>query len=174
MPDILEHRDQWDADFRAGFLAHYEDTGQTDWSRYNRPDNRTPVSGPAIDLSESRLLFISSAGGYLPASQKPFEAEADLGDYSIRTFPVDTPFSDIAYAHTHYDHTAINADPQVLLPLKHLSDLVNEGVIGELAPLMISFSGYHPDLSRVLDETIPAILAVAHQMQPDAALLVPS
>jgi hypothetical protein len=39
---------------------------------------------------------------------------------------------------------------------------------------VISFMGYQPDVSRVLDETIPAILQVAKQEQAAMALLVPS
>ena len=93
---------------------------------------------------------------------------------SIRRFSIDTPFDAIAYAHTHYDHTAVNADPQVLLPLLHLKALVDDEVIGELAPDVISFMGYQPDIRPVLDETIPAIVTVCKEMAVDAALLVPS
>lgn len=172
--DIVENLDQWRDTFAQGWLAHYRATGEFDWNQYSRPRNRTAPSGVGIDLSKSRLMLISTAGGYLPASQKPFDAENDLGDYTIRSFPVDTPYGDIAYAHTHYDHTAVNADPQVLLPLGHLADLVDEGVIGELAPSVISFMGYQPDVVRTAEEMIPAIVAAAQAEMINAALLVPS
>ena len=55
-----------------------------------------------------------------------------------------------------------------------VAELVVEEVIGELAPTVISFSGYQPDVIRVLDETIPAIVAAAKVERADAALLVPS
>jgi D-proline reductase (dithiol) PrdB len=106
--------------------------------------------------------------------QTPFDAPNPLGDYTIRRFPINTPFAALAYAHEHYDHTAVNADPQVLLPLGHLADLVAEGTIGELAPMVISFSGYQPDVARLLDETIPLIIQAAADAQADAALLVPA
>ena len=80
----------------------------------------------------------------------------------------------IAFAHTHYDHTAVNADQQVLLPLGHLHDLMAAGVIGALAPDVINFMGYQPDITRLLDETIPEILTAAQAMRLDGALLVPS
>ncbi|MBX0328037.1 glycine/betaine/sarcosine/D-proline family reductase selenoprotein B [Oscillochloris sp. ZM17-4] len=172
--DILENRDQWEATFRAGWLAEYQAAGSFNWKIYNRAKNTLAPDGPAVDLSASRLLLISSAGGYLPASQEPFDAENALGDYRIRAFPGSTPLNTIAYAHDHYDHAAVDADPQVLMPLRHLEDLVAEGVIGELAPNVISFMGYQPDLTRVLDELIPAILDAARAEGARAALLVPS
>ncbi len=171
---IMEDLPGWQAEFEATWLAKWQETGETDWSIYPRPTNKSAPAGPGIELANSRLVLISSAGGYLPASQQPFDAENDLGDYTIRRVPVDAPFSALAYAHTHYDHTAINADPQVLVPLRHLAELVNGGAIGELAPDMISFSGYQPDVVRTVEELIPAIVAAATEMQAAAALLVPA
>lgn len=172
--EILENRDRWQDEYQRVWLAHYQATGETKWDIYNRPDHQETPAGPGIDLAQSRLMLISSAGGYLPASQQPFDAADDLGDYTIRTFSVLTDPTAIAFAHDHYDHTAVNADQQVLLPLAHLRNLVDEAVIGELAPSVVSFMGYQPDAARVVDETIPAILAVAKAEQIDAALLVPS
>ena len=172
--EILENRDEWFAAYQEGWLRHYRETGQTKWDLYKLPHNINAPDGPAIDLSQSRLLLISSAGGYLPASQEPFDAENDLGDYTIRRFAVDTVPEQIAFAHTHYDHTAVNEDQQTLLPLGHLRDLVQEGVVGELATDVVSFMGYQPDATQVVDVTIPAILAAAQEMHAQAALLVPS
>lgn len=172
--EILEDRTAWEAAFRAGWLAHFERTGETDFKQYNRPKNTAAPAGRGIDLRASRLVFISSAGGYLPASQEPFDAANPLGDYSLRLLPTGSPFDAIAYAHDHYDHTAVNADPQVLLPLGHLADLVVTGAIGELTPNMISFMGYQPDVGRVIDELIPAIINAVQAEQAHGALLVPS
>lgn len=172
--EILENRVTWEAAFTAGWLRHYQTTGQINWDLYNRPNNRIAPAGKGIDLRLRRLLLISSAGSYLRTAQTPFDADNDLGDYSIRRFPITTPSGAIAFAHTHYDHTAVNADQQVLLPLGHLQDLVATGVIGELAPDVINFMGYQPDIGQVLDVTIPAILGAAKEMHATAALLVPS
>lgn len=68
----------------------------------------------------------------------------------------------------------VNAEPQALVPLRYLEALVAQGEIGELAPQVISFSGYMPDATRVVDELIPAILDVATAERATAALLVPS
>jgi hypothetical protein len=172
--EIFENRDSWQQNFETGWLAHYRATGATDWKQYEHPRNTSAPGLPGINLSQSRLLFISTAGGYLPASQPRFDDENLLGDYSLRLLPSDMPLDRLAFAHTHYDHSAVNADPQVLVPLRHLADLVQEGKIGALTPNFISFMGYQPDVTQVLDDLIPAIIDAARTELADAALLVPA
>lgn len=171
--DIVENFEQWRADYFEEWLPHYEKTGELAWLNYPRAHNRTAPAGPGIDLAQSRLLLISSAGGYVRGEQEPFDAANDLGDYSIRVFPAGTPLDKIAFAHDHYEHTAVNQDPQVLLPLRHLHEMVSAGQIGSLASV-ISYSGYQPDVSRILSQTIPAILQAAQEHQADGTLLVPA
>ncbi len=171
---ILENREEWVETFRNGWLAHYLTTGEKDWRRYNRPRNSQAPTGPGIDLARSRLLLISSAGAYLRDGQERFDDRHYLGDSSLRLIPSDTPLNRLAFSHSFYDHAAVEADPQVLVPLRHLEDLVSEGVIGELAPHFISFMGYQPDVTTLLDETIPAILDAARAERADGALLVPA
>jgi hypothetical protein len=130
--------------------------------------------GAGVDLSHCHLLPVSSAGGYLPGQQAPFDASNPLGDYTIRRIPSDTPPTALAFAHEHYDHAAVDADPQVLIPLGDLAELVAMGQIGALTPHMISSMGYQPDVGRVLDELIPAIVEAARADGAQAALLVPS
>ncbi|HEX9921869.1 MAG TPA: glycine/sarcosine/betaine reductase selenoprotein B family protein [Anaerolineae bacterium] len=172
--DILENLAEWTTTFEAGWLAYYRETGITDFKRYNRPKNTAVPGSRGIDLSQSRMTFITTSGAYLAGSQTPFDAANDFGDYSIRLVPTSTPFEALAYAHDHYDLRAVKTDPQVLLPLRHLEDLAEEGVIGELAPSVISFMGYQPDVRRVIDQLIPAVVDAVEAELPDAALLVPA
>ena len=172
--DILENKAQWLSEFQEGWLAHFKQTGERKWDIYNRPKNTKAPSGPGIDLSKSRLMLITSAGSYLADIHEPFDASNPLGDYSIRTYPSNTPLDTLSYAHDQYNHLAVEEDPQVLIPLRHLGDMVSDGLIGELAPSVISFHGYVPDAARFVDETIPAILQVAQQEQAEAVLLVPA
>ncbi len=171
---IFETRESWYSHYLENWLAHYQQTGATDWKIYQRPKNETPVQGKGIDLAHSRLVLISTAGGYLHDSQTPFDAENDLGDYTIRLFPSSTPLEALSFAHTHYDHTAVDADPQVLVPLRHLEDLVREGVIGEIASMVVSYMGYQPDATRTVDVLFPAVLDAVRSQQAQGALLVPS
>jgi hypothetical protein len=76
--EIVENLSEWEATFRSNWLAHFKETGQTDWSRYNRPNNKTAPAGPGIDLSQSRLALISTAGAYLRYSQEPFDFSVNI------------------------------------------------------------------------------------------------
>lgn len=172
--DIVENLDAWGEAYESGWLADLEANGTPNYKIYQRAKNSAAPAGPGIDLSQSRLLFISSAGGYLRDSQEPFDADNLLGDYSIRRFAVDTPLEQIAYAHTHYDHTAVNTDPQVLLPLQHLRNMAAEGIIGDLYPDIINFHGYQPDVRRTVHETIPAIRETIRGEKIDGVLLAPA
>jgi len=172
--EIVENLSQWSDQFEQNWLKHYQETGETFWKIYNRARNENAPGTPGIDLAHSQLLFISTAGGYLAGEQEPFDAENLLGDYTVRTFPIDTPFEKLAFAHDHYDHTAVTIDPQVLLPLNHLQEMAAAGEIGGLYPDVISFQGYQPDVRRIVNELIPTVLAVIDKEKVDGALLVPA
>lgn len=172
--EILEDREGWMREFEEGWLAHYQQTGEEDWSRYNRPTNREIPAGEGREPSESRLVLISTAGGFLKGEQEPFDAPDPFGDYSLRAFPPSTAFDRIAFAHDHYDHGAVDQDPEVLLPLRHLEELVREGEIGELAESVISLMGYQPYATRTVDETIPAVVSMAKDLEAETALLIPA
>lgn len=171
--DILENREAWAEHFEANWLAHYEKTGETDFKQYQYVKNENAPSGKAIDLSQSKLLLVTSSGAYLRDSQTAFDAPNPLGDYTVRTFTQSTDLAEIAFAHEHYNHQYVDQDPQSVLPLRILEDMQSEGIIGELANTVISFHGYTPDVRRLLDETIPQIMGLAKEQQVDVALLIP-
>lgn len=172
--EIIENPKEWLVNYQGGWLAHYNETGKTDWGKYAHPRNKLAPAGAGVRLAESRLMLISSAGGYLRGSQLPFKDNDPLGDYSIRVIPTTAPLAAIGFAQSHYDHQHVDEDPEVLVPLRHLEALVREGVIGGVAPSMVSFSGYQPNVIRVVKEVVPAVLEVARREQVDAALLIPA
>lgn len=171
--EILENKAQWSADFRNGWLKLLRQSGEVNWGIYQHPRNVETPGAPGVRLSQSRLMLISSAGGYLRDSQDPFDDANKLGDYTLRTFPSSTEFDALAYAHDHYDHQMIERDAQVALPLRLLEELVAAGEVGELAPSVASFMGYQPDSTRVVDELVPQVLAIARSERVEAALLAP-
>ncbi|MEM7332383.1 MAG: glycine/sarcosine/betaine reductase selenoprotein B family protein [Chloroflexota bacterium] len=171
--EIVENLDAWYEAFEQGWLKSLRDEGKVDFSLYKRPKNEAVPSAPGIDLSQSKLMLISTAGGYLKDSQERFDEHSDYGDYSVRSFSSDTPFDAIDFAHTHYDRTAVFQDPQVLLPLEHLRNMVADGKIGSLSDVA-SICGYQPDVRQVVRETIPPIVEMAKAAKIDGALLVPA
>jgi hypothetical protein len=171
--EILENKAKWSESYHKGWLAHFQKTGTIDWKMYQHPKNRFTPGVPGITLSQSRLMLLSSAGAYLRESQPPFDAADPIGDYTLRTFPSSTPFDALAYAHGHFDHTMIEQDAQVGLPLRHLEAMVEAGEIGALAPSVVSFMGYQPDSARVVEEMVPELLAIASAEKVQAALLAP-
>ena len=171
---IVEGLDKWTKNFNTGWLKAFTLTKTANWKLYSYVKNEVSPPSTGIDLSKAKLLFISSAGAYLPSIDKPFNASNILGDYSIRVFPVKTPYSELEYAHDHYDQAAVREDAQVLLPLTHLQALLDEKFIGSLSDIMISFMGYQPRVNKVVNKMIPEILKIVKQEQIDAVLLVPS
>jgi len=172
--EILKDYQGWLAAYRSGWLNHFNQTGKVDWSKYPLLRNNPAPEGTEVRLNQARLVLISSAGAYLRDKQEPFDAANLLGDYSMRLLPTDGPHTDRALAHTHYDHTAVNADPQVLLPIQHLKRMVANRSIGSLGEQIISFMGYQPDITRVVDELIPEIIRAVKNQNAQAAFLVPA
>ncbi len=170
----------WGERFEAGWLAYVKENivgvpdASPDWDLYKGARNRITPSGKGIELSKSRLLLVPSAGASLLAASDPFDAENPISDPTIRKIPVSTPLGAIRFDHTHYDHTAVEADPQVQLPIRHLEEMVADGAIGELTENVVSFSGYQPDIRIVANEVAPRILDAAREEKADAALLVPA
>lgn len=173
-PEIIEGEEKWEQDFNEKFVKGLETTGKLDWKNYQYTRNRMSPKGPALDLTETKLLFVSTAGTYLKDSQEPFDAKNLLGDYSLRRIPTGTAFDDLAIAHDHYDHQFINVDPDVLLPLSHLDDMVSEGKLGSMAKDWISISGYQPNIIKVKRELASDILKIAKELEVQAVLMVPA
>lgn len=173
MVEILENRDEWEANFRDHFVAHLQETGQTNFKLYSYASNVETPGVAGVDVSHSRLMLLSTAGGYIAGEQEPFDAADLIGDYTIRRLTLSTPLGDISFVHDHYDHQFVNEDVQSVLPLRHLETLVRSDEIGELAPEVISIMGYQTDAVRVVDEVIPQILDAAHEQKAQAVLLAP-
>lgn len=172
--DIIEDRDGWLEQFRAGWLDHLDQTGETDFKKlYRYVKNKEEPTGDGIDPTVSRLLFVTSSGAFLSDEQAPFDAANPRGDPSVRTFALSTPLDRIAFAHDHFDHRFAEQDPQSVLPLRHLEALEREGAVGAFVPTVVSFSGYLPNAVQVVDEIAPRVLDIMRKEDAHGALLVP-
>jgi hypothetical protein len=171
--DVIEQPMQWLRMFNEGWLANFEGCGEMDWELYNYIENQNAPSGEGICPSESRIMLVTSSGAYLKGDQYPFDWRDPLGDYSLRLFSPQTPLDDIDFSHAR-GSDARRRDPQALLPLNHLNKMVEDGLIGELSPMVVSTMGYQPNALRVVKETIPMIVEIAKRNQVDGALLIPA
>lgn len=126
-------------------------------------------------LSQCKVALLTTGGVHLPA-QKPFDMENPDGDATYRAIPVDTPIDGITITHKYYDHSDADVDLNVVFPLAHFHDLVNEGVIGALASEHFGFMGHiDGQQTSILNErTAPEVAAKLRADGVDFAFLTPA
>ncbi len=133
----------------------------------------TPFKKP---LAKSSLAIVSTAGFYLEGDE-PFDVDRALGDASFRTIPSDFAKEKLKIAHTHYSHTRVQKDVNVLFPIDRLRELAEAKVIGRLATNFYSF-GFGGNMT---EEFIGESEGSAHQLaqklkadEVDYVLMVPA
>lgn len=172
--EILEQPLEWLRAFQDAWPADQKKNGTFDWSHYTYPHNTMAPHSRGINLAASRLMVITTTGAFYPNAHEPFESDKPLGDYSIRVIPTSAPLEKLSFGNPHFDHQFAQKDPQVLLPLRHLQEMVGAHLLGSLAPVFISFYGFQPNAIRVVKELIPNIISVAQEYQANAALIIPA
>jgi D-proline reductase (dithiol) PrdB len=122
-------------------------------------------------LSEATLAIVTSAGIHC-RGDRPFGRE----DPTYRIIPSEVDGSELLQSHSSlaFDKTAFIRDVNVVFPLDRLAELVAEGRIGRVGPRHYSLMGALPDVSRVRDETAPALAARLVDDAVDSVLLPPT
>jgi D-proline reductase (dithiol) PrdB len=107
--------------------------------------------------------------------QEPFDPSVRGGDYSYREIPEDTPLETLRIGHKSdaFDHSGIEKDKNLALPLDRLRELKRKGLIGEVAGCHYSFMGSITAPGRLVQITAPEIARNLVQDAVDAALLTP-
>jgi D-proline reductase (dithiol) PrdB len=128
-------------------------------------------------LRECTVALVSTAG-IARNDDRPFDQEGERrdpwwGDPTFRKVPLGTTEKDIRVYHLHIDPRFGEADLDVLLPMRRLAELADEGVVGRPAPTHYSFMGYILDTTELEQETAPAIARCMREEQVDAVVLVP-
>jgi D-proline reductase (dithiol) PrdB len=126
-------------------------------------------------LSECRLALITTGGTHL-RGQTPFDMENPQGDATYREIPNSVALEQIMITHKYYDHSDADADLNVVLPLAHFRDLVNQRVIGELAPRHFGFMGHiDADQIPILNQrTAPEVAGKLRADGVDCVFLTPA
>jgi D-proline reductase (dithiol) PrdB len=125
-------------------------------------------------LSESRVALVSTAGLVLPG-QAPFDNDVKGGDWSWREIPDDADVATMIDSHRSqsYDHSGVQADPNLAFPLDRLHELVRDGVVGAASRRHFSLMGSITAPGRLTSETAPAVADALAADGVDAVLLVP-
>jgi D-proline reductase (dithiol) PrdB len=136
-----------------------------------------PFTTLAKPLSECTVALVSTAG-IARNDDRPFDQEGERrdpwwGDPSFRKIPLGTTEKDIRIYHLHIDPKFGEADLDVVLPMRRLAELAEEGVVGRPAPTHYSTMGYILEPTELVEKTAPAIAAAMHAENVDAVVLVP-
>lgn len=106
-----------------------------------RKDELVEPAPPIQDTSKTRFAIVTM-GGLVPKGN-PDKLRQYASD-SYGTYPIDLKtFNKEHYESVHggYDTTAVNQDPQRLVPYTAALDLVKRGIIGSIAPYFLSTCG---------------------------------
>jgi D-proline reductase (dithiol) PrdB len=125
-------------------------------------------------LREATVAVVTTAGLTLPA-QEPFDDAARGGDWSWREIPADADVSTLVESHRSetFDHSGIQADANLGLPLDRLRELVDEGVVGALHHRHFSFMGSITAPGRLVKQSAPEVATFLAEDAVDAVLLIP-
>jgi D-proline reductase (dithiol) PrdB len=125
-----------------------------------------PVRKP---VGSARVALLTSAALRLQ-QQQPFIPREDL---SYRVVPSDPSAGDLIIDHHSGIGRVPKQDPEIVFPRTALATLVQNGVVGALAPNHISIMGGLRRHKEVETELAPAVARELAQAQVDLALLVP-
>ncbi len=129
-----------------------------------------PFVRPKKFLSECRVALVTTGGVHL-RDQKRFDIDDPDGDCSFREIPAGA--TDLTWTHAYYRPDE-GTDLDSVFPLWTLRTLVDEGVVGGLAPRHFSFMGAIHDPAPLAAETAPEVASKLAEDGVDAALLTPS
>ena len=125
---------------------------------------------PRRPLEECRLALVTTGGVHLPDAPR-FDIDVLAGDPSYREIPTGAP--SLTWTHAYYRPDE-GTDLDAVFPLWTLRELVEEGLVGELAPRHFSIMGAIHDPAPLVAETAPEVAGMLVADGVDAALLTPS
>lgn len=125
-------------------------------------------------LTQSRIAAVSTAAFYAPP-QEPFDAGFPGGDYSFRVISnhQDTTMLKAVFSSDSFDHSGIEKDPNLALPLDRLKELEKEGLIGSSAPRHLSFMGTILAPEQLISETAEDAADLFREDRVDGVILTP-
>lgn len=127
---------------------------------------------PARPPAEARVGLLTTAGAYVDGDA-PFDVASHEGDPSFRLVPADVDVRRLRFAHSHYDTSRAEQDPNVVLPVERLRELVADGVVGSTASVHVGMMGFNPDPRRLVAESVGRVVDVFAGDGVDVVVLGP-
>ena len=133
-----------------------------------------PWSPPRVPVAQSRVALVTSAGFTAPG-QPPFDESIRGGDSSFRIILDSCPVPVLRSSHRSesFDHSGLEQDPNMGLPLDRLHELVQSGRVGSAAPRHLSFMGSITAPGHLIRDHAPTAAQVLVEDNADVALFVP-
>lgn len=146
----------------------------TDGYKPRTSEGGIPWTSPSVPLAQAKLALITTAGIHHPY-QTPFDMDDSNGDPSYRELDAATLFDDFVITHDYYDHSDADKDPNIILPLERLKELVEEKILGSIAATHYSFMGHidGPHIDTLINRTAVEIAHKLRAEKVDIALLTP-
>ncbi|MCP4425306.1 MAG: hypothetical protein GY803_12495 [Chloroflexi bacterium] len=129
-------------------------------------------------LKESTVALIST-GGLALKTDRPFDQEGERrnpwwGDPTFRVIPSTATHKEVTMYHLHLNPRFSAEDLNCLFPLQRLLEFAERGEIGRSAVRHYSFMGYIIQPQRLLEESVPAMIASLKEDGVDTAVLIPA
>ncbi len=149
------------------------------WAKREAQEKRPiPWMPMAKPLAECAVALLTTAG-VARRDDIPFDQERERqnpwwGDPTYRTVSQGTTEAEVRLYHLHIDPRFGQEDLDVVLPMRRLSELASEGIVGRPADTHYSIMGYQLRPQVLESETAPAIALEMKARGVDAAALVPA
>lgn len=134
-----------------------------------------PWTEPARPLQQAKLALVTTSGIH-HSDQAHFDMSDTNGDPSYRELDGERIFDDFKITHDYYDHSNARKDPNIILPLDRVRELVDEGIVGSLAKTHYAFMGHidGPHIETLTQKTAREIAWKLKADQVDLVLLTPA
>ena len=158
-------------DYIARTREQYARLGYDEYRWAERP-GVPPFIPLGKKVNECNVALVASGGAYLEG-QVAFHWKDDTG---VRLIDSTLPASDVRVTHFAYDLEPARSDPNIVFPVDRLRELVDDGILGSLAPQAVACMGGIYSERRTEQDLAPAIVRAIQEMDGppvDLVLLVP-
>lgn len=146
------------------------------WAK-NEPEREIPWTALDKPLAECKVALVSS-GAMAMNGDALYDQQGEMdnpwwGDPTYRHIPKNATTEDVTMCHLHVNLWYSQQDLNCVLPLSALVDFEKEGKIGQVADTHYTYMGYNPQPKKLLEETVPQMIADMKAEGVDVVVLVP-